>query len=135
MANAIIGMGTKLEYKVDSSWFEVARLENIGEFDMGDVDDIEVTTYDSADGYKEYIPGLADAGELEITGVWTADTTQTELDDLRGKINDWRITLPNNLGVFEFKGYLKGPRITPSKDDKITFSATIKITGKPVFTV
>lgn len=131
-----IGQGTLLAVSADagSTWSTVARLETIGEFSMGEVDDIEVTSHDSAGDFKEYIAGLADAGDLEVSGRWIADATQRGLVTARGLMRDWRITLPGGLGVWRARGYAKNITINPEREDVISFSVTLKISGAPALT-
>ena len=141
MAEPAIGYGTTLEVSSDGgiTWTAIAKLTSIGEVSI-EADDVDVTAYDSPNGFREYIRGLADAGELEFTGVWIADTTQTQVvNDLLGgpggALKDYRITLPGNLGTFECRGYVKGWSLNPQLEDRIEFSGTLKLSGAPTMTV
>jgi len=52
------------------------------------VDTIDATTHQSADYFKEYLPGLIDAGEVSIEGLFDyADTTgqQALITDLNSR--------------------------------------------------
>lgn len=131
-----IGQGTLLAVSADAgaTWSTLARVETIGEFSMGEVEDKDVTTHDSAGGFREYIAGLADTGELEFSGVWIAEATQRSLSGLRGAMRDWRVTLPGGFGVWRSRGYLKSLSINPQREEPISFSATIKLTGAPTLT-
>lgn len=139
MANEAIGFGTTLamgDGGSPESFTPIARITEIGEFGLGEADDVDITAYDSPDRYREFIAGLVDAGEIEITGIWTADQTQQDLSGIIGTTKNWKITLPSGLGEFAFTGYIKsGPRWNPQLEDRIEFMATIKISGKPTFTV
>lgn len=131
-----IGQGTLLAVSADGGaiWTNIARIETIGEFNMGETEDIEITTHDSLGGFKEYIGGLADTGELEFSGVWTADATQRSLAGLRGLMRDWRVTLPGGLGAWRSRGYVKVLNVNPQREDRIAFSCTLKLTGVPTLT-
>ncbi|MBT9134599.1 MAG: hypothetical protein DDT38_01338 [Firmicutes bacterium] len=131
-----IGHGTLLAVSADAgaTWSNIARIETIGEFGTGEVEDVEVTTHDAAGGFKTYIAGLADAGELEFSGVWIADATQRSLAGLRALMRDWRITLPGGLGIWRVTGYLKNFSINPQREDRIEFSASLKLSGAPTLT-
>ncbi len=131
-----IGHGTLLAVSADAgaTWSNIARIETIGEFGMGAVDDVEVTTHDVADRFKRYIAGLADVGELEFSGIWIADATQRSLAGLTALTRDWRVTLPGGLGVWRAVGYLKNFSINPQREDRIEFSASLKISGAPTLT-
>lgn len=134
--NEMIGQGTILAVSPDggTNWTNVARLETIGEFSLGEVEDVETTTHDSAGGFKTYIAGLAEAGELSFSGVWIADTSQRNLAAIRGAARDWRITLPGGLGVFRCAGYLKALTVNPQREGRIEFSCSVKLSGAPTMT-
>lgn len=131
-----IGQGTLLAVSADGGtvWTSIARIETIGEFNMGEADDIEITSHDATGGFREYIAGLADAGELEFSGIWIADATQRSLSGLRGLLRDWRVTLPGGLGAWRSRGYVKTFNINPQREDRIEFSVTLKLTGVPTIT-
>lgn len=43
---------------------------------IGSADQIDVTSHDSAGGYKEYVSGLMDTSEISIPAVWDGSNTQ-----------------------------------------------------------
>ena len=101
-------------------------------------DTIEVTTLDSASGYRDYIQGFKEGGEVEITGFYdTSYTGQSNVDTAyeSGTTDTYIITFPPSLGgTFTFTGIvtkLAGPG-EANVDDPLGFSATIKVLGKPV---
>jgi len=132
-----IGLGTTLAYATASTgpYTPVARLTEIGEFGFGEADIVDVTGYDSPQGLKEFISGLKDLGELSVKGIWTADTSQQALINMQGQKRFWRITLPQNLGTWTAEGFVRNLTINPQLDDRVEFSATLKITGVPTFAV
>jgi predicted secreted protein len=100
---------------------------------------IDATSHDSADAYKEYIPGLIDTSELPIEGILNkADTGQTALlTDLEaGTLGSYTITGPTgNAFSFAFDAYVTAYNAGPfNYDGKITFSATLKISGDVTYT-
>ena len=100
---------------------------------------IDATSHDSADGYKEYIPGLIDTAELPIEGILDkGDAGQTALlTDLEaGTLGSYTITGPTgNAFSYAFDAYVTAYNAGPfNYDGKITFSATLKISGKAVYT-
>lgn len=125
-----IGLGTTLEYDYDGEYVALARVSEIGEIPLqGDADDVEVTGYDTPSRVREYIKGMEDPGDMEITGIFTADESQLgvmESDD----VHDWRITLPNDLGAYIIPAYAHGFTINPQIDDRIEFSFTLRIAGQ-----
>lgn len=105
------------------------------------VDSTEVTTHDSANAYKEFIPGMLDAGEVSIEGYFDyADTTgqQAMLTDTNNRTSRTGvITFPAATGTtWTFTGFITSLKIGENGvDGAIPFSATIKVTGKPTFAV
>lgn len=125
-----IGLGTTLEYDYGSGYEEVARLSEIGEIPLqGDADDVEVTGYDTPSRVREYIKGMEDPGDIDITGIFTGDESQLgilESDD----VSDWRLTLPNGLGSYIIPGYAHNFMLNPQLEDRIEFSFTLRVAGQ-----
>jgi len=101
---------------------------------------IDVTSHDSASGFREFVAGLHDGGEISLEGNFIVGDTTGQIamhDDFQATtVKTW---------ILKFPGWASGPQFTGSGyitamsfdfpfDGKISFSATIKITGKPVFT-
>lgn len=137
-----IGHGTLLQYGDGGSPTEVfttiARLVTIGEFG-GDVDDIDITNHDTVDAVREYTRGLAEPGEVPITGIWLGSASQlkvfSEVYAGIGPNENFKIVLPNSMGIFTFSGYIGGFRVNSQLDNRIEFSGRIKLSGKPTLTM
>lgn len=118
----------------------VAGLTAINGIELS-VDTIDVTTHQSANYYKEILPGLIDPGEVSIEGQFDytdVNGQQAMLADLNSRTaRAGVITFPASTGSsWTFQGYITNLKIGDAPiDDKIPFSATIKPTGKPVFAV
>lgn len=104
-------------------------------------DTIDVTTHDSADGFREFIGGLKDGGEISLEGNFTDAAAANVLITLfsSGEVTSGAtLTVPSTdtsgTAILTFDGIVTGYEIDAPHDDKITFSATIKVTGKPVLT-
>ena len=102
-------------------------------------DTIDTTTLDSDDGYKEFIQGFKDGGEVELKGFYdTSYTGQSAVDTAYedGTEDTYIITFPTALGATcTFTGIvtkLLGPG-EANIDDPLAFEVTIKCKGKPVF--
>ncbi|MBV1758137.1 MAG: histidine kinase [Dethiosulfatibacter sp.] len=125
------GMGTLLKVGANS----ITKLTSIGGVEISR-DTIEVTTFDS-NGYREFIPGLKDAGELAIAGFFNpSDTTgqmalHAAMDS--DELLDFTVVLPSTLGAdWSFKGFLTMFKVGDIEmEDGIPFEASIKISGKP----
>lgn len=98
---------------------------------------IEVTAHDSPDKYREFVKGLKDGGEVEITINYDpGDTTHQALDadfeedDLR----DYQVVvLPgkDDEHTWEFSGLITDAGDEFPYDDKMERKVTFKISGKP----
>jgi len=127
--------GTSLSITIESTLTPVASLTSISGPDQS-ADEIDLTAHDSANGFREFAQGLKDAGSVEIEGNFTGVASQTALQSLfdSGVANAMEITYPSSLGKYGFSGFLTAFSMDAPHDDKLSFSASIKITGKPVFT-
>lgn len=142
---ARIGQGTTLEHSTDGvAYTAIATLTEIGEFGLGEADDIDVTNHDSPDGYREFIRGLVDPGDISFSGQWNAAASQqlpmtganTGITTGPTTTHDYfRIVLPSSLGTWEGRGYWKSFTLNPQMDGLLEFSGSIKISGKPSFVV
>ncbi len=105
------------------------------------VDTLDVTTHQSANYYKEVLPGLIDPGEISLEGNFEfTDTTgqQAMLTDLNSRVSRTGvITFPAATGTtWTFTGYITGLKIGDAATDApVPFTAKIKPTGKPTFAV
>ncbi|MEV4936347.1 phage tail tube protein [Streptomyces zaomyceticus] len=101
---------------------------------------IEVTAHDSPNKYREFIKGLKDGGEVEITLNYDPTATSHaaldgdfEEDDLR----DYQVViLPNTADehTWEFAGLITDMGDEYPTEDKMERSVTFKISGKPTLT-
>lgn len=116
--------------------------------------DVDVTTYDSSDRYREYIPGLREGGEITVmmnlvstavglqemyhstaaqTTAGPASSTSAVAGAFESDTNEtFRIVGPNT-DFWQFTGYVKGITQAQPIDDKRTWEVTLKVSGRPVF--
>ena len=132
-------LGTKLKMGKDEQATTVAGLKSIGGLDLS-ADTIDVTTLDSEDGYREFIGGFKDAGEVPISGNFDPSTGkgQKEMYDAfeSGEVQDFVIEFPASLKAkWEFKGIVIGFSTTTDLEDPLAFEGTIKVSGKPTLSV
>lgn len=98
-------------------------------------DDIDVTTHNSLDAFREFIKGLTDAGEISIEGNMNyTDYDTVYVAGITTSLQSLTINLPTSPSVTQWlaNGYIKGFETGAPHDDKISFSATAKVTGKPL---
>ncbi len=129
------GLGTKL--KMGST--AIAGLTEIGGLELS-ADTIDVTTLDSDGGYKEFIGGFKDAGEVSLSGFFDPETGngQTELHSAfeSGEAKAFIIEFPASLGAkWAFDGVVTGFKTSTGVEDPIKFEATIKVSGAPTLTI
>lgn len=95
----------------------------------------DVTAHDSADGWREFIGGLKDGGEVSIEVNFDPrdhDALLADLDDVVAR--DYKITFPGAIGNWAFKAFMTGFSAEAPVDDKMSGEMTFKVTGKPVLT-
>ena len=113
----------------------VSELTNIS-FPNISADSIDVTTHNNTDKFREFIKGLSDGGEITIEGnmdytdyntVYTASVTTS--------IYSATVTVPTSPSESQWLAnvFVTGLEGDAPVDDKINFSATMKVTGKPTF--
>lgn len=116
----------------------VAGLSSIQGLELS-ADTIDVTTLDSEGGYREFIAGFKDAGEVTVEGYLIPATGkgQKELYDLfeSGETEDFAIEFPQSIASWAFKGVVVGFGTGADLEDPLSFSATIKVSGKPTLTI
>jgi hypothetical protein len=101
---------------------------------------IEVTAHDSPDQYREFVKGLKDGGEVELTlnydpGVATIEALDDDFeeDDLRS----YQVVIfPGTADEYtwDFEGLITALGDEFPHDDKMERTCTVKISGKPVLT-
>lgn len=97
-------------------------------------DTIDVTSHSSTGGYREFIGGLRDGGEITATINWLFDdATQLLLQDAYEAegVTNFRVVYPMSPGdeYDEFAGFVTDLSKASPTDAQTTASLTIKITG------
>jgi predicted secreted protein len=132
MSDAISGKGTILKYAAGTT---VGELSSITGPSIA-AETIDVTSHESADGFREFIGGLRDGGEISIEGNFIQDDAGqlALLASLNSGAVESFVILFTDSAQFAMSGIVTAFEVGAPMDDKISFSATIKISGKPVFT-
>ncbi|KQL54510.1 hypothetical protein AN964_14060 [Heyndrickxia shackletonii] len=125
----ILNMGTK----------KIGGLTEIGGLDLT-ADTIDTTTLDSDGGYKEFIGGFKDGGEVSLSGYLDVSTGSGQKDFYdafeAGSVNDFTIKFPSSIGAsWNFKGVVTGFKTSTNIDDPLSFEGTIKVSGKPTLQI
>lgn len=104
------------------------------------VETIDTTSHESAGGWREYISGLADGGEVSfeinyIPDSASHDATAGLLQDFQGKtLRNWNLVFPDvSSTTWAFSAFITGfePTAPASGNDKLGASVTMKVTGQP----
>lgn len=135
MTEAISAFGTTLKKGEEA----IAELTNIGGPSLS-ADTIDVTSHGSAtDGYREFIQGVRDGGEISIEGNFipgNAGQKALKADFDTGTAYDYTITFPVVTGVnWTFSAIVTAFECSAPFDDKASFTATLKVSGKPALNI
>jgi predicted secreted protein len=96
-------------------------------------DAIDATHMDSTDGYREFIPGLKDATEVQISINYVPSASDAILAAFASAtLKTYRITHPNSV-TLTFTAIVTSYQPEVPLDDKMTATATFKISGKPTW--
>ena len=109
----------------------VGKLTSVGEI-APEAEEVDITTLESIGGYREYMQGFRDSGEMEITGFHDADDAgQTALRTAfaSGASGSFEVKFPDDTAV-TFSGFIKSHTIGSAEvDGAIGFGAVIRISG------
>jgi len=96
-------------------------------------EEIDVTTLDSEGGFREFIAGFSDPGEVSISGFFVpGNPGQAALMTafLAKTIEEFEIIYPAKLGVsWAFDAYVSAFQVTSETENAIEFEATLRVTG------
>lgn len=141
----IKAIGCKLSVDTSStstpSWEQIANLTTIGEIGL-ESDEIDVTTLDSANDFKEYIGGAKDGGTIDLEGNIVTDDGLADLYALANSrdIKSFKIEYPKKgtettAAFWTVTGYISSCKDgEKTVDGLLTFSAGIRVSGAPTFT-
>jgi predicted secreted protein len=97
---------------------------------------IDVSSMDSANGYSEFIAGMLDGGEFSCEGNFLNTGAQaTLIADHQAKTPaSWTVVLGTTpTATIVATCFVTAIDLSAKFDDKLAFSATLKITGKPAY--
>ena len=97
----------------------------------------DVTAHDSADGWREFIGGLKDGGEVSLEINYDPDKHDVLIADFGDTTaRDYKMVWPAAAGGgnWAIKAFLTGFSQEAPVDDKLSAELTFKVTGKPVIT-
>jgi len=127
MTDAIAGVGTV--FTRDS--VAIAEIRNITGPGMTR-DFIDVSNLDSIGGYREFIAGFRDGGELTFSMNFTIGGYDDLLLDYESEsVQSYELILPDSgTTTFSFDGFVTNLPLNITPDDAVTVDVTIKISGQ-----
>lgn len=134
MTEAKLGQGTLLQRYVAGSYVTIAEITKLGGPDMT-AEDVDVTSHDSVGGFKEFISGLKEGGEVTFDANFVPDnaTHQRVISDFAaGTQAQYQIVFPSPITAkWQFLGHVKGFKASSDPVNALSFSGTLKIDGYP----
>lgn len=129
-------VGTTFKIGETTATTAIGGLTSIGGVEISS-DTVDVTALDSEGGYREFIAGFKDAGEVSLEGYLDDEdlgqaAAYTALEG--GKVQKCEIEFPNG-STWTFDGIITGFSTGASLEDAVSFGATVKVSGKPTFTI
>lgn len=140
MSDAVFAQGTLLKAGNGAAtevFTTISEVTNIGGPGLA-LDPIEVTNMDSTAGWREFIGGLLDGGEVSISINYKPDNATHNAAN--GLINDMENRTKRNFQLifsdsgnttFSFTALVTGFESTAPVDGHLTADVTFKITGQP----
>ena len=119
----------------ESSDLTIANLTTIGRVGI-ESDEIDVTTLDSTGGFKEFIAGFKDAGEVSLAGFIKSEEAMEIMVALADAqtMEKWTITTLSG-STWAFDGFVKMFEESEANVDGVRgFSGSIRVSGKPAYT-
>ena len=132
MTSAIAGFGIQLKIGTVA----IAELQDVSGPSLS-LETIEVTSHSSVEGWKEYIAGLLDAGEIsfDINYVPTNATHKNAAGGLiyilaQRAVQAFSLVFPDTT-TWTFNAFVTAFEPSAPVADKLSASVTLKLTGKP----
>lgn len=127
----VASMGTTLKKGTTA----VAELTSIDGVSVS-MDTVETTTLDTVGGYRTFINGLKDAGEVSISGHFVYSAHNAMMADFEsGASSSYTIEFPDRIATkgtqWTFTAIVTAFGTSVDLEDLISFEATLKISGKP----
>jgi predicted secreted protein len=119
----------------------LANVTNVSGLDS-DVEEIDVTSHDSSGAYREMVASFIDAGEVQIDlnfdpNAATHRATSPGIMWLRDQrlTVPWKVKFPGTPShSVSFMGFVKSIPFDAPFDDKLSATATIRVSGSATWT-
>lgn len=117
----------------------IGKLTSIGGLEIS-ADTIDTTALDTVGGYRTFVQGWKDGGEVSLEGFFDKDTGQSALLTSfgSGASATYTITFPTGgnttAGNWSFSGIVTKLSTSAGLEDAVSFAATLKVSGAPTLT-
>jgi len=127
----IVGIGTTLK-KGDTTIANLTSIDGVGV----SADTVESTNLSTEGGYRTFVNGLKDAGEVSLSGHFGyADHSPLFEDFEASTLDSYTIEFPDRLTATgtqsTFTAVVTGFSTSVELEDLISFEATLKVSGRP----
>ncbi len=117
----------------------IAEISRINGLELS-ADTIDVSHLNSDDGYREFVQGMRDGGEVSLEGSFIPSDTAGQFglltDFNAGTLQDFVMTFPTAMATtWTFTAIVTGFNTGVAENEKVTFNASMKVSGKPVLGV
>lgn len=131
---AVTSMGTILK----KATVPVANLTSIAGLELT-AEVIDTTSLDAVNGFKSFIGGSKDAGEVKIKGFFVGAEFEKVITDFNdGSIDAYTIEFPDQITTakskWSFNAVVTSVSTGAEVDNAVSFEATLKVSGQPTFT-
>lgn len=141
MSKQIIAYGGSVERSLDGTtgWARIPESKGIA-VPVVTTEYQDVTNLDSPDGFREYIKGMKDAGEISVPCGYTADGYEQQLDDqAAADAIYYRVTLRPAPGqatgdIFTYRGFPTPELEVGDVGQPVAMNVKIRTTGNVVWT-
>lgn len=131
MAEGITGKGTIFNRWSGSAWVPIANINSISG-PSASRETVDITTLDSAEGYREFIGSLRDGGVVSLQMNFVQATYEQMKNDFESDTRQqYQIVLPDATNTsLSFYGLVTELPLDIPLDDKITCDVSIKVSGQ-----
>lgn len=136
MANKFSSFGAELKVIISTTPTLIAGVRDISGPSMA-LSTVDATAHDSTDGFREFVPGLADGGEVSFELVFDPKAADHEYlhDALAGRTEESFQLIFTDTGdtEYHFDGYVTAFEPGAPVEGFISANVTIKVTGEVEF--
>ena len=137
VTGAIASVGTQLKIGDGGSpeaFTAIAEVRNISGPGF-DSEEIDCTSLDSTAGFREYIQGFKDGGELSFQlNFIPSQRANIFANYIAGTTHNWQLCFPDVPGtIMSVAAFVKSPPLEIGAGAQLLLNVTLRVTGPPSF--